>query len=73
MLLSYVYAVVDAAMFDTLLPDKSRLNYRFNNDQTKFIYKTYKEEPLLVGYSLYNNQQIQAIVSMDGWKNNLNV
>lgn len=68
MLLSYVYSVVDAEKFDELLPGESRLNHRFNNSGTKFIYKTFREESKLVGYSLYNKDQIKKVIGRAEWK-----
>lgn len=68
MLLSYVYSVVDAVKFDELLPGESRSSYRFNNDGTKFIYKTFREESRLVGYPLYNKVQIKRILGRPEWK-----
>ena len=68
MLLSYVYSVVDAVKFDELLPGESRSRYRFNNDGTKFIYKTFREESRLAGYPLYNKAQIKRVLVRPEWK-----
>lgn len=68
MLLTYVYAVVDASKFEELFPEENRAKYRFNNDGTKLIYKTYKEDPRLMGYSLYNNSQIKRVLKCPEWK-----
>lgn len=73
MLLLYVYAIVEASEFDTLLPGQSRSQYRFNKDRTKFVYKTFKEEPRLIGYSLYDKDQIKKILATNDWKSNLNI
>lgn len=68
---NFIYAIVDVDMINVLGLDRSKL--RLNNTGTKFLFKTYKEEPILVRTRFYTKQKIKSILATNEWRNSLNV
>jgi len=67
---NFVYAILNTDMLDVLKLDSTAV--RFNKYGTKFLYKTYKEEPLIKNTPFYTKKTIKTILSNDEWRNNLN-
>ena len=67
---NFIYAILNSDMLDVLGLDSSAV--RFNKYGDKFIFKTYKEEPLLRNTPLYTKQIIKKLLTNDEWRNNLN-
>nr|QOI90487.1 hypothetical protein HWQ62_00351 [Pyramimonas orientalis virus] len=67
----FIYAIVEKHMLDILKIKEESV--RYNKDKTKFIFKTYKEEPKLANVSLYSKDRIKQILKTDEWRSNLNV
>jgi len=65
----FIYAIVDSSYIQTLSLNREKL--RFNVDKTKFIFKTYKEEPRLVSVPFYTKKHIKNLLLTKEWKNNL--
>lgn len=68
---NFIYAIVEVDMIPVLGLNPNTL--RFNNTQTKFLFKTYKEEPRLVNTRFYTKQKIKAILHANEWRNSLNI
>jgi hypothetical protein len=65
----FIYAIVDKNMAAALNVDLSKA--RFNKDNTKFIFKTYKEEPNLVNTPLYTKERIKSLLKTDEWRSTM--
>ena len=65
----FIYAVVEKHMADILKVDLETV--RFNKDKTKFIFKTYKEEPNLINVPLYTKERMKNILKTDEWRNSM--
>lgn len=69
--INYIYAILDISMMQKLNVDSSSV--RKNKFGNKFVYKTYKEQPLLVNVPLYTKEGIKKILDSSEWRNNLNI
>ncbi len=67
----FVYAILDSSYLRTMSLNRETL--RFNVDGTKFLFKTYKEEPKLVNVPFYPKQYIKKLLLTKEWRNNLNI
>ena len=67
---NFIYAILNIDMLDVLGMDK--LKVRLNNNSTKFIFKTYKEEPRITNTPLYTKKAIKKLLNTDEWKTHLN-
>ena len=65
----FIYAIVDKNMMESLNVKESTV--RFNKDRTKFIFKTYKEEPNLVNVPLFTKERIKTMLKTDEWQSKL--
>lgn len=70
--LSYIYAILDIHKYNQIFNYHYSENLRFNNDKTKVLFKTYKEEPKLIGIPLYSKENIKIILNTREWINSLN-
>lgn len=68
---NFIYAIVDVQMIPVLGMNPNTL--RFNNTQTKFLFKTYREEPKLVNTRFYTKEKIKEILQTNEWRNSLNI
>lgn len=69
--INFIYAILDISMMQKLNVDPSSV--RKNKFGNKFVYKTYKEQPLLVNVPLYTKKGIKGILDSSEWRNNLNI
>lgn len=67
----FVYAVLDSSYIQTLSLNPESV--RFNRNRTRFVFKTYKEEPLLVNTPFYTKSHLKKILQDKEWRNNLNI
>lgn len=67
----FVYAILDSSYIQTLSLNPESV--RFNRTKTRFVFKTYKEEPLLVNTPFYTKSHLKNILQNDEWRNNLNI
>lgn len=67
----FIYAILDSSYIQTLSLNRETL--RFNVDKSKFLFKTYKEEPRLVNVPFYPKKYIKNLLSTKEWRNNLNI
>lgn len=67
----FVYAVLDSSYIQTLSLNPESV--RFNRNRTRFVFKTYKEEPLLVNTPFYTKSHLKKILQDEEWRNNLNI
>jgi hypothetical protein len=65
----FIYAVVETDMMGSLNVKENTV--RFNKYRTKFIFKTYKEEPNLVNVPLYTKERIKQMLKKDEWQSKL--
>lgn len=63
---NYIYAIVNSDMLKVL--QLYSQNVRFNKDKTKFLFKTYKEEPRLINVPFYTKTKIKEILGKEEWK-----
>lgn len=56
-------------MVETLKVDLNTI--RFNKDKTKFIFKTYKEEPNLINVPLYTKERMKNLLKTDEWRSSM--
>lgn len=67
----FVYAILDSSYIQTLSLNPESV--RFNRNRTRFVFKTYKEEPLLVNTPFYTKSHLKKILQDEEWRNNLNI
>ena len=67
----FIYAILDSSYIQTLSLNGETL--RFNVDKSKFIFKTYKEEPKLVNVPFYPKKYIKDLMLTKEWRTNLNI
>jgi hypothetical protein len=65
----FIYAIVEKHMVETLKVDLNTI--RFNKDKTKFIFKTYKEEPNLINVPLYTKERMKNLLKTDEWRSSM--
>ena len=68
----FIYAILDSSYIQTLSLNRETL-LCFNVDKTKFLFKTYKEEPKLVNVPFYPKRYIKDLMLTKEWRNNLNI
>lgn len=70
--INFIYAIIETNKA-TALGIQYTKQMRFNNDKTKFIIKSHKENPSLLNVPLYSKDKIKRILQKKEWRTNLNV
>lgn len=70
--INFIYAIIETNKAN-MNGIKHTSQLRFNNDKTKFIFKTYKENSNLRNVPLYSKEKIKKILQKEEWRTNLNI